>query len=112
MGRSAASKDQMGLRPDYRKNRQHRAFGQDVSDREEDYRNALNYEMHAEGDSVGKDHYWMQSVSENSKKGALHKAMHIPEGKKISTSALEKETHAKSPLMRKRANLALRYRGK
>lgn len=62
--------------------------------------------QYADGGDVDR---WMQDV--HPKKGALHKMMHVPAGEKISTSALEKETHAKSPLMRKRANLALRYRG-
>jgi hypothetical protein len=67
-----------------------------------------NREHHADGDSVGKDK-WMQDV--HPKKGALHRELGIPEGKKIATSSLEKATHAKSSLERKRANLALRYRG-
>jgi len=61
---------------------------------------------HAGGGSV--DH-WMQDV--HPKKGALHKEMGIPEGKKIPTAALEKATHSGSGLESKRANLALRYRG-
>lgn len=106
MGRSRASREDMGFVP---KNRyeHHYANGEQVSPREEDFRNALNYEMHAEGDSVG--NHWMQDV--HPKKGALHQQMGIPKGRKISTGALEKATHAKSPLERKRANLALRYRG-
>lgn len=54
--------------------------------------------------------HWMQDV--HPKKGALHEQMHIPEGKKISTTKLEKAEHSDSPLLRKRANLAMRYRGK
>jgi hypothetical protein len=38
--------------------------------------------------------------------GALHEALHVPQGKKIPPSKLEKATHSKSPLMRERANLA------
>ena len=110
MGRSAASKGEMGLRPDYRKARHH-AYGENVSGNKRKFVDAMNdsmnYEFHDEGEDVG--NHWMQNV--HPKKGALHKAMHIPAGKKISTGALEKETHSKSPLMRKRANLALRYRG-
>lgn len=108
MGRSRASKEDMGC---VSKDRyEHRyANGEQVSPREEDFRNALNYETHAEGGSTG-DH-WMQKASNPNTKGALHKQMHIPQGQKISTGALEKATHAKSPLERKRANLALRYRG-
>lgn len=58
----------------------------------------------------GSVNMWMQDV--HPKKGALHKALGIPSDKKIPTGLLEEETHSKSPLMRKRANLALRYRGK
>lgn len=107
MGRSCASKEEMGMRGQS-KERNRYASGGEVSDREQDFRNALNYETHEEGDSVG-DGHWMQDV--HPKKGALHKMMKVPEGHKISTGALEKATHAKSPLERKRANLALRYRG-
>jgi hypothetical protein len=38
--------------------------------------------------------------------GALHKALHVPEGKKIPEKKLEKAEHSKNPTMRKRANLA------
>ena len=38
--------------------------------------------------------------------GALHKELHVPQGQKIPTKKLEKATHSKNPLMRKRANLA------
>lgn len=55
------------------------------------------------------DDKWMQDV--HPKKGALHKALKIPDDKKIPTTLLEKEKNAKSPLMRKRATLALNYRG-
>lgn len=60
----------------------------------------------AEGGEVDK---WMQDV--HPKKGALHREMHIPQDEKIPTSRLKEATHAQSPLERKRANLALRYRG-
>lgn len=40
------------------------------------------------------------------KPGALHKALHVPMDKKIPKEKIEKATHSKSPLMRKRANLA------
>lgn len=55
------------------------------------------------------DDKWMQNI--HPKKGALHKALKIPGDKKIQTSLLDKEKNAKSPLMRKRATLALNYRG-
>ena len=94
MGRSRASKDQMqsdGCMP-------RRTKG--------DY---------SGGGYVADDH-WIEHA--NVKKGALHSAlnispeMHIPEGQKISTKKLEKAEHSDSPLLRKRANLAMRYRGK
>ena len=47
---------------------------------------------------------WIQGAIK--KPGALHKALGVPEGKKIPESKLEKAEHSKSPLMRKRANLA------
>lgn len=40
------------------------------------------------------------------KPGALHKALHVKPGKKIPEAKLEKAEKSKSPLMRKRANLA------
>lgn len=61
---------------------------------------------HADGDQP--DH-WMQGV--HPKKGALHQMLHIPQGQKIPTEREEEATHSKSPLLRKRANLALRYKG-
>lgn len=61
----------------------------------------------SEGGSVDK---WMQDV--HPKKGALHKQLNIPEDKKIPTKTLEKAAHSSKPLLEKRANLALRYRGK
>ena len=47
---------------------------------------------------------WIQGAIK--KPGALHKALHVPEGKNIPEGKLEKAEHSKSPLMRKRANLA------
>ncbi len=40
------------------------------------------------------------------KPGALHRALHVPQGEKIPERKLEKAEHSKSPLMRERANLA------
>lgn len=39
-------------------------------------------------------------------KGALRKALHVKKGEKIPEKKLEKAEHSKSPLMRKRSNLA------
>ncbi len=47
--------------------------------------------------------------------GALHRSLHVAEGKKIPEGKLEKAEHSSSPLMRKRASLAetgKRYGGK
>lgn len=38
--------------------------------------------------------------------GALHKSLHVPEGKKIPASKLKKAEHSKDPKTRKRAILA------
>lgn len=40
------------------------------------------------------------------KKGALHKELHVPEGKKIPEAKLQKAEHSKNPTERKRAVLA------
>lgn len=40
------------------------------------------------------------------KKGALHKALKVPEGKTIPESKLEKAEHSRNPKIRKEANLA------
>ncbi len=40
------------------------------------------------------------------KKGALHKALGVPEGEKIPAKKMAKAAKSKSPLMRKRVALA------
>lgn len=45
------------------------------------------------------------------KKGALHKSLHVPEGKKIPEKKLEKAEHSKNPTLRKRAVLAETLKG-
>ena len=52
---------------------------------------------------------WIQAM--HMKKGALHKEMGIPEGKKIPEKKLEKAEKSKSPLLAKRAKLAKTLRG-
>lgn len=47
---------------------------------------------------------WIQGAIKH--KGALHKSLHVPVGEKIPEKKLIKAEHSKSPLMRKRANLA------
>lgn len=42
--------------------------------------------------------------------GALHKSLHVKPGEKIPLKKIEKATHSKSPIVKKRANLALTLR--
>lgn len=53
-----------------------------------------------------KDGLWMSKLGPKLKKGALHKELGVPEGKKISAKKLTKATHSKNPLEKKRAVLA------
>lgn len=45
------------------------------------------------------------------KKGALHKDLHIPEGKKIPDKKLEKAEHSNNPTIRRRAQMAETLKG-
>lgn len=47
---------------------------------------------------------WIQGAIKH--KGALHKSLGVPEGKKIPEKKLKKAEHSKSPTLRKRAVLA------
>lgn len=47
---------------------------------------------------------WIQGAIKHP--GALHKALHVPEGEKIPAKKLKKAEHSKNPLMAKRAHLA------
>lgn len=38
--------------------------------------------------------------------GKLHRDLHVPQGKKISSKKLEKAEHSKDPHIRREANLA------
>lgn len=49
---------------------------------------------------------FIQEAINPDKKGVLRKALHIKKGEKIPEAKLEKAEKSKSPLMRKRANLA------
>lgn len=49
---------------------------------------------------------WIQKAIKPSKKGALHRALDVPEGKKIPAKKLKKASNSSSPLMRKRVALA------
>ena len=57
-----------------------------------------------------KDGLWMQEVGKKLKKGALHKELGVPEGKKIPAKKLAKAAHSKNPLEKKRAVLAENFR--
>jgi hypothetical protein len=52
------------------------------------------------------DKKWIKKAIPKSHKGALHKALGVPKGKKIPEAKLEKAEHSRSPKMRKRASLA------
>lgn len=47
---------------------------------------------------------WIKSAIKH--KGALHKALKVPAGKKIPARKMAKAEHSKNPHMRKMANLA------
>lgn len=47
---------------------------------------------------------WIQAM--HMKKGALHKELNVPQGKKIPASKLKKAEHSKNPTLKKRAVLA------
>lgn len=49
---------------------------------------------------------WIQGAINPNNKGALHKSLGVPEGKKIPLSKLHRAEHSKSPTLRKRAKLA------
>jgi hypothetical protein len=48
----------------------------------------------------------MQGVAEHMHKGALHRALHVPEGKKIPAAKMAKAAHSKNPRVRKMVGLA------
>ena len=43
--------------------------------------------------------------------GALHRALHVPQGKPIPAAKLAKAAHSSNPTMRRRANLAKTLKG-
>ena len=47
---------------------------------------------------------WIAGATKN--KGALHHALHVPEGEKIPAKKLEKAEHSDNPVIKRRANLA------
>lgn len=80
------------------------AEGGSVDKRQQDFENALNYEMHADGDSVGNDPHWIEHADIN--KGGLHRALHISPDKKIPQNRLDQTEHSRNPHMRKMAQFA------
>jgi len=52
---------------------------------------------------------WIQKAIKHL--GALHKELHVPEGKKIPMKKLTKAEHSKNPTLRKRVTLAKTLRG-
>lgn len=67
----------------------------------------MGFTVRESGDGSKSDK-WIQGMK--MKKGALHKQMGVPEGKKIPTEKL-KVAVAKGGTLGKRANLALTFRG-
>ena len=49
---------------------------------------------------------WIQKALNKSSKGALHKELNVPQGKKIPASKLEMAEKSKNPTLKKRAILA------
>jgi hypothetical protein len=43
--------------------------------------------------------------------GALHRELHVPEGKKIPEAKIKKAEHSKNPTLKKRARLAETLKG-
>ena len=54
---------------------------------------------------------WLQSAIKPKTKGALHRELGVPEGKKIPEAKLKKAEHSTDPLLRKRANFAETLKG-
>ena len=55
---------------------------------------------------MAKDDKWIGKVVKKMNKGALHRELDVPEGKKIPKSKLTKAAKSKNPLEKKRAILA------
>lgn len=47
---------------------------------------------------------WIQGMDMN--RGALHRALHVPEGEKIPAKKMEQAIHSKNPHVRKMAQTA------
>lgn len=50
--------------------------------------------------------HWMAGVAKHMHKGALHRALHVPEGKKIPPKKMAAGARSKSPRIRKMVGLA------
>jgi hypothetical protein len=68
-----------------------------------EHRMAMERACHG-GREMAKGGKWIQGM--HMEKGALHREMHVPEGKKIPASRLKKAEHSANPTLRKRAVLA------
>lgn len=60
---------------------------------------------------MSKEKWIQKAFSKPKSHDALHKALHVKEGKKIPESKIKAAEHSKSPLMRKRASLAETLKG-
>lgn len=52
------------------------------------------------------DNKWIQKAIPKSRKGALHRELGVPEGKKIPEKKLAKAAKSDNPRLRKQVNLA------
>lgn len=50
--------------------------------------------------------HWMQGVAQHMHKGALHRALHVPVGKKIPAAKMAKAAHSQNAHVRKMVGLA------
>jgi len=64
---------------------------------------------HHAGGGRAKPEKWIQGAIKHP--GALHKALHVPEGEKIPAKKLAKAAHSENPTMAKRARLAQTLKG-
>jgi len=53
---------------------------------------------------------WIQAAINPAHKGALHRALHVPQGKKIPMKKLIKAEHSRNPMTARRARLAATLR--
>jgi hypothetical protein len=54
---------------------------------------------------------WMQGVAEHMNKGGLHRALGVPEGKKIPAKKMAKAAHSENPRVRRMVGLAKAFAG-